>query len=973
MPPSLPVELATALAGRYRVDREVGRGGMAAVYRAEDLRHHRPVALKVLHPELAHALGAERFRREIEFAARLQHPRILTVFDSGEDEGRLWFTMPFVEGESLRARLQQEGPLPLDEARRIIRDVADALDYAHAQGVIHRDIKPENILLAHGHALVTDFGIARAAAVASADDGAGAELLTGAGVVIGTPTYMSPEQATGDFTLDARSDQYSLGCVAFELVTGAPPFADGSPLVLLNRRVLEDAPRARTLNPTVPTDVDAALARALARAPDERFPSVRAFAEALAPESFTPTEVASLPRWSRRTIGLAALGTAVTLAALAAFTAHRLNAARDAQWVARTGLPELARLAEGEEWDSAYVLAKRIEGIAPTDSTLARLWRAIAIRTVITSEPAGAAVWRTNMRDTSQWEPLGTTPTDSVWIPRRVGLFRFERDGARRQYRLGYPPLWTTVLTPQDAADSTLVRFAASTDRNGVRTIAMGPYAMEPFEVTNREYKQFVDAGGYTRPEFWTHPILDGSRTVPWSDAVRGFVDRTGRPGPATWEGGDFPAGEEAHPVGGVSWYEAAAYAAFRGRQLPPMAHWLHAAGDAPRGIAQYVSPTSNYGGKGAWPVGQRRGVAFGGLSDMAGNVREWTDTPREAGERYIMGGGWDDPAYFVRSPIAQRTLSRYPTNGIRLAQLDTTDPGVLTARAPLTFEQRNVAAMRPVSDEVFATYRQLFDYDPVRLDPVVEQSDTTERWIREVVHFASASGGEPLGVVLFIPRRPVGSPSRPLQTVVYFPSFYSFQSPLDAPTTPAYPEFAAWVVSTGRVLVFPMFTSTFRRRDKLATNAPTVSFEYRDHVILWGKEVRQTIDYLSTRADIDSTRVAFFGVSWGGSLGGIIPAIEPRIKGVLLYVAGIWPSAARPEADPVNYLPRVRQPVLMLNGKYDQLFSPDQAQEPFFRLLGTPAAQKQQVLYEDGHNLPFTEVMKRGSQWLDALFGPVR
>jgi serine/threonine protein kinase/tetratricopeptide (TPR) repeat protein len=299
----LPPSLLEGLAGHYTIERELGRGGMATVYLARDLRHDRSVALKVLHPHLAASLGPERFLREIRLAARLQHPHILTVLDSGDvvvgrksqvasdapatyDVGPgtwLWFTMAFVEGESLRAKLARERQLPLDEALRIIREAGQGLQYAHEHGVVHRDIKPENLLLTQdGNTLVADFGVARAL-----QPDAGDARLTETGVAIGTPAYMSPEQAAGDPGLDARTDVYSLSAVLYEMLAGQPPFSGATTQAMLVRRLTEPAPSVRTLRPTVPEAVDGAIRRALAAVPADRFSTMAQFCQAL--QTTTPS------------------------------------------------------------------------------------------------------------------------------------------------------------------------------------------------------------------------------------------------------------------------------------------------------------------------------------------------------------------------------------------------------------------------------------------------------------------------------------------------------------------------------------------------------------------------------------------------------------------------------------------------------------------------------------------------------------
>jgi TolB-like protein/tRNA A-37 threonylcarbamoyl transferase component Bud32 len=299
--------LRASLADRYTIERELGEGGMATVYLAEDLKHQRQVAIKVLRPELAAAIGADRFLREITTTANLRHPHILPLYDSGAAGDTLFYVMPFVDGESLRDRLSREKQLPLDDALQIAREVADALSYAHSRGVVHRDIKPENILLESGHAVVADFGIAKAISAA------GGQTLTQTGMSVGTPLYMSPEQAAGDQEVDGRSDLYSLGCVLYEMLAGQPPFTGATAEILVRQHLVVDAPPVTNYRPAVPAAVAAALQRSLAKSPADRFNPVAQFSEAL-----RTGEGSSSP--PRRVPGRgAAIGSAVLVIAVIVF------------------------------------------------------------------------------------------------------------------------------------------------------------------------------------------------------------------------------------------------------------------------------------------------------------------------------------------------------------------------------------------------------------------------------------------------------------------------------------------------------------------------------------------------------------------------------------------------------------------------------------------------------------------------------
>lgn len=367
--------LTAALADRYRIERQVGQGGMATVFLAEDRKHHRRVAIKVLRPELSAALGTERFLREIELAAKLQHPHIVPVYDSGSADGVLYYVMPFVEGESLRDLMQREGRIPLDRAAEIVREAASGLEYAHQQGVVHRDVKPENIMLSAGHAVVADFGIARAIDASRASEGH----LTGAGMAIGTPAYMSPEQATAD-TVDARSDQYALACVFYEMVTGKQAFSGPTMQAMLTSMLTGPRPRLSSVVEGIPPEVDGATQRALATDPKERFPTVSGFAQAVARET---SGVAAASRESRRWKRLALVlpvlvgGLAVGWALL--FGPGRRMVVSGAETIAVVPFTVSGSGLEGIGEGMVDLMASNLDGVGPIRTieprTVIREWR----------------------------------------------------------------------------------------------------------------------------------------------------------------------------------------------------------------------------------------------------------------------------------------------------------------------------------------------------------------------------------------------------------------------------------------------------------------------------------------------------------------------------------------------------------------------------------------------------------------------
>lgn len=624
-------------------------------------------------------------------------------------------------------------------------------------------------------------------------------------------------------------------------------------------------------------------------------------------------------------------------------------------------------------FDQAMEVARYLPG----DPTLGKLLPSIVNTLSVETEPPGAEVfWKDYDTPQAEWRLAGLTPLKDAKVPRDFLRLEIRKRGlqtievAAPMFALRIPAIKLRLkMDPLGSLPPNMVRIPSSTtevqivgiDKYGPKDVA--EFLMDKFEVTNKQFKAFVDAGGYTNPAYWTVPIRDGDKVLPLKVAVLRFTDRTNRPGPATWEAGSYPDGTENQPVTGVSWYEASAYATFAHKQLPTVFHWAMVA-DTSR--SEFLLPLSNFSHKSPTPVGSLPGFSTYGIYDVAGNAREWTaNQSGDSDQRFILGGGWTDPLYAFNDSFMQRGLDRSESNGFRCMQELTHDAASAGLRQAISMDFRDYSKEKPVTEATFAGYLRQFSYDKTPPDARIEKTIDTEAWKADVVSIDAGYNNERLTVYVFRPRNGTAA----LQPVVFFPGSNGIhESSFDPTFINGRLDF---IVKSGRALIYPVYKGTYERQDDLKSDLQDTTVRYKDHVIEWVKEYSRTIDYLETRKDMQADKVAYLGWSWGGFMGGIIPAVEKRIKVVVLNVGGMDMQKALPEVDQINYIPRVTQPVLMLNGSYDMYFPVESSQKPMFRLLGTPPDEKKMMVYPSGHLVPSTDFIKETLAWLDAHLGP--
>jgi serine/threonine protein kinase/dienelactone hydrolase len=1017
------IEGPGTIIGRYKLLEEIGEGGMAVVYMAEQREPiRRKVALKIIKLGMDTLQIVARFEAERQALALLDHPNIAKVFDAGATEtGRPYFVMELVRGVTITQYCDQKR-LDARQRLQLFAQICRAVQHAHHKGIIHRDIKPSNVLVTmHDDKPVPeviDFGIAKATNQRLTEK----TLFTRYAQMIGTPAYMSPEQAQmSGLDVDTRTDIYSLGVLLYELLTGTTPFApetlQQAGYAEIERIIREtDPPKPSTrlrslgqdladvarrrhasieaLHKLVRGDLDWIVMKCLEKDRTRRYETAHALAEDteryLKYEpilAHSPGILYRLRKFTRRHKSRIAAACAVMALLLCLLTMTEMyrgsRRAERIQWAKGQAVPEVVQLVDQQRYAEAFAMAKRAQKYLSDDPNLAALWPHICRDYSITTKPSGADIsYRGYDAMDTPWEYLGRSPLEQITLPQGPLRWKIEKDGFVT-HECVVEHSFEVRLQPEDPTGEMVwvgpwqkVELPSTTQGRSV-TVDMPEHLIDRHEVTNEQFQAFVNAGGYANADYWEGlDFIKDGRRLSWQEAMAEFEDQTGQPGPAAWKDGTYPQGQERYPVSGVSWFEAMAYAQFAGKRLPTIHDWERAACLEESFV---IVRFSNFAATGTAPVETHCGVGHTGLYDMAGNVREWclNATDDSGALRYCLGGSWGEPTYMFGMKDGRSPWHRSAQDGFRCVRFPQVHESVIsqTGRPVPPPGWRDISDLKPFSDAEFESYRALYQYDRRPLYPSIEKVDSTSPlWREEMITFDAAYAGHRVAVHLFLPK--TGRP--PYQTVIFFPGGGAIY---DTSFRGA-PFRALWqcIVSSGRAVLFPIYYGTYERpsdrgREWTMEGVAETPLVYRDWTIRMAQDLRRSIDYLETRDDIDSHRIGYYGYSFGSLLGQLMLAVEDRIGTGIFVHGGLLPIDLPRSFDMALYAQRIHVPVLMVNGAEDVLLPAEVSQKPMYRILKEAHPDTRYAVYPGGHgefSLFFEQIREDVLDWLDRYLGPV-
>ena len=991
----------------YKILEKLGEGGMGIVYLAEDNKLKRKVAIKFLPPHItSNSAERKRFEIEAQAAAALNHPNIATIHAIEHSDDNVFIVMEYIEGRELKHVIEKakgqradgqsltaHGLLPADYCLDIAAQIASGLQAAHEKGIIHRDIKSSNIMITNkGQVKIMDFGLAKM--------GAGI-FLTREQSTLGTAPYMSPEQITGD-EVDQRSDIWSFGVVFYEMLTGRIPFSGDYEQAVMYSILNEDpTPPGRVRN-DIADDISDIVMHTLAKNPEQRIASAVDLLLMLGEVQNTQNKdmpagtsaIWQIIKKPQILIILLLILIIPTVMYLISFQNWRT------QQIRAEMLPQIMQAANNGDYALAYELARTSEDILADDSTYKSLEPLISDNLTVLTTPEAASVYLKSIsRDTAgqtrSEQYIGTTPIHNLRVARDDYVVRIEKEDyiptvrtvsgeldRVNNYMDQMQELHLSVqLHPVDKLPADMVwvtdgRYQlVGAGSPTAQVVALDSFLIDKYEVSNLRFREFILAGGYTNRTYWKHAFVRNENTIAWEDAIKLFTDRSGLPGPRSWVSQEFPAGKGDSPVTGITWYEAAAYAAFAGKDLPTIFEWEKAARNGlssssglvmPWGLARSgtnIERRANFSGKDVMPVSSFEfGISPFGCFNMAGNVKEWC-LNQITGGYVASGGSWQDPIYLFGQYSAFNGFHSSNALGFRCVMRPahiTNDQGDFYIDI-----DEETPVYKPVDEKTFQNFLSHYIYDKKPVETNVINIQETKDWVREKRTFIGPYGDQVI-IYLYLPNRV----KKPYQCLLYVPSgwvFYGMNVAHEAEST------LGTQIKSGRALLTVVLKGSTERDWEPERNQPqTPSVQFREEMVRHATELRMAVDYLESREDIDMQKFAYVGRSWGAGSRLGFSAIDDRFHAVVFIGGGIDEriKPTLPEADNINFAPYIKPPKLMINGIYDEEHNWYTRGLPLYNLLREP---KKVVLVEGGH-LPSVETRTPViNAWLDETFGPVR